>query len=209
MQMAFMKCITTSLRSTPAVTIDKCTGVNYRKRNPLNSCLHAYNLIAPNDSIVLIMPLLEIQFSFQYKELVIVFPEPHVALAYQRKNPESRILMNEDKNNVYLPVPASLSHIRTSSSRNDFVFVFTTEDAANSWVKHSVLSELYPKNAKSSKEAFIDIAYWDHENLYGKLDIDEEESAGNIVCSPSPSPSQRHIIHLGNASGSIQSSQSH
>jgi hypothetical protein len=171
-QMAFMKCITTSPRSTPVVTTDNCTGVNYRKKNPLKSCLHAYCSIAPSHSIVLIMPLLEIQFSFQYKELVIVFPGPHVALAYQRKNPESRILKNEDKNNVYLPVPASLSHIRTSS-RNDFVFVFTTEDAANAWVKNSVLSELYPKNAKSSKEAFIDIADWDHEHLYGKLDVDE------------------------------------
>jgi hypothetical protein len=164
------------------------------------------------------MPSFEIQFSIQYKELVLVFPPPTnkrtptLASAYQRKNPESRILRKENKNNVYLPVPAGLSHIRTSQSQKGFVFVFATEDAADAWVKHSVLGELYPppnpenaKKLKKSKEAFIDIAHWDYDRLTAKLAIDEEASRGDIVRSPSPSPSQRHITHVVDATASLTS----
>ena len=127
---------------------------------------------------------LDVLFCFENKELIIHFPDEKRALAYQKQNPEGRILSDRDKCDVYLPVPPKMRHIRatTSSSYGGFIFVFDNTKSATDWCKRSVLGFLV---RETTTEVYIKREWTDSE-FQEKLGLEKMKSHENNLDVPRP-----------------------
>ncbi|ORY63296.1 chaperonin 10-like protein [Pseudomassariella vexata] len=75
----------------------------------------------------------------QRREFCIRFPTPELVLAYQSRNPETRIFHDGDRRDAWLPTPPGLSNLRSSSL--GMVMLFKTPEAATAWRKRAILAE--------------------------------------------------------------------
>lgn len=80
---------------------------------------------------------LELRFDLERKELVISFPTPKQAQAYQSKNTESRIYFDDSRRDVWLPMLPSMKYIRASSI--GLAICFKSAELARSWCKRSII----------------------------------------------------------------------
>ncbi|KAK7751240.1 hypothetical protein SLS62_006785 [Diatrype stigma] len=101
------------------------------------------------------------------REFKIWFGSESQAKAYQVKNPEARIMWEDDGRQVWLPVTSHMTSLRSSSQ--GMIIIFDSAEAARAWVGRSVIGEEFIYGNPAVAAAYIK-RVWDPSELWASSD---------------------------------------